>query len=282
MRRTEPSAPPAGLRLQIARVTPLDVGQLERITHEAMTVPSCWMAEYGDYQSGGWWTASLFNESGDPSDVAIRDCHPMPTTLLQRMPHTRRLLDALGLQFMWVRIARLAANSFLWEHRDYDELAPVERHRLHIPLSTNPSAYLVFGGFKVHLQPGHIWRLSPTFRHGACNLYGPDRLHLILDCYADDAFSRFTADADLAAGDVEPLPVPSQPELEAHVSVARHLLDLGYKRAAEFHVLRLFYQCSLAPGRAYDLIAELYGAAGQDEEAASWLAKRETVLGVGR
>ncbi|WP_371272908.1 hypothetical protein [Streptomyces albidoflavus] len=64
--------------------------------------------------------------SGDPHDLVIGDGRPEPTSLLEAMPATARFLDGLGLDFMYVRLARLAPNSFLWEHRDYAEVLLVE------------------------------------------------------------------------------------------------------------------------------------------------------------
>ncbi len=104
--------------------------QIARVPHEVLTIPADWVVEYGEYQSGGWYTRSLLNDSGDPCGVTIHDCKPMSTTLLGHMRQTRQTLDSLAFQIMWVRFARLAANSFVWEHRDDTELEPVERYRL--------------------------------------------------------------------------------------------------------------------------------------------------------
>jgi hypothetical protein len=266
---------------QIARVAPIDTADFERVRHEVLAAPIDWIAEYGEYQSGGWWTTSLFNESGDPDDVMIRDCQPEATSLLKQLPQTRRLLDGLNLTMMWVRLARLSPNSFLWEHRDYGELNATQKRRLHIPLSTNGSAFLALGGVRAHLRAAHIWRLTPTFQHGFCNLYGPDRIHLIIDCYADESFQRLTANAELADTDIEALPVPSRPDLDEHVKVARQLFSLGYRQAAESYLLRLFFRYALPVGGAYDLIVDLYGSFDLREDAASWKLKKSVVLGGG-
>jgi hypothetical protein len=270
------------LRLQIARVARIDASQVERLRHEALTIPRGWIAEYGDYQSGGWWTLSLLNETGRPEDVVIRDCTPVATTLLRLMPHTQRLLDGLHLRVMWARLARLAANSFLWAHTDYDELASVERYRLHVPLSTNSSAYLTMGGAKVQLRTGCIWRLTPSFQHGVCNLFGPDRIHLIIDCYADENFRRLAANAELAEDEVEPLPKLTERERERHLSVARRLLELDYVHAAETSLLRLFYSHRLEDGDVYGLIVRLYESAGRSATAEGWRRKQRMLLGEGR
>ncbi|MBT2456809.1 aspartyl beta-hydroxylase, partial [Streptomyces sp. ISL-86] len=59
---------------QIAQLDSIDSAQLERMRHEALTAPAPWKAEYSAYQSGGWWTTSLMNASGDAADVTIGDC----------------------------------------------------------------------------------------------------------------------------------------------------------------------------------------------------------------
>jgi aspartyl/asparaginyl beta-hydroxylase len=270
----------AALAPQIARLAAVDSECLEQLRREALGVRGNWTAEYGEYQSGGWWTTSLMNESGDPDDVLIRDCEPVATTLLQRMRHTHRFLEGLGLRCMWARLARLNANAFLWEHIDYGELRPAERCRLHVPLSTNASAYMTVGSYRIHLRPGWIWRLEPTYRHGACNLYGPDRIHLIIDCYMDEELHGRAADAVLEGEDIQPLPAGTAPELGRHAAAARQLLSLGYPQSAEKHLLRLFYLYSLPPGWVYDMIAAQYQSAGSAEAADSWRRKKNTLLGI--
>lgn len=267
-----------GLSEQIAQLDFLDPVRVERLRHEALTAPAPWKAEYSAYQSGGWWTASLMNASGDAADVTIGDCAAQPTDLLARMPATAELLADLGLSYMWVRLARLEANAFLWEHRDYDELAETERHRLHIPLHTNSSAFLVTGGAKVHMAGGHIWRLTPTYAHGVCNLLGPDRIHLIADVYADDAYRALTARASLHPSAAEPLPAASQALLADKFATARRLADLGYVAAAERLLLRLYYTFALPEGAAYDLITELHAGLGDFEAGARWGDAKKRLL----
>ncbi|MFJ2875425.1 MULTISPECIES: aspartyl/asparaginyl beta-hydroxylase domain-containing protein [unclassified Streptomyces] len=173
---------------QVARLADLEESAVEQMRAEALGAPTRGVVAYGEYQSGGWWTASLLNHTGDPHDVVIGDGRPRPTSLLEAMPATARFLDSLGLDFMYVRLARLEQHSYLWEHRDYAELRERGRHRLHIPLVTNPSAVLITAGARVHLAAGSLWRLTPSRAHGVCNTTGPDRLHLIADVYTDDAY----------------------------------------------------------------------------------------------
>lgn len=271
--------PPTGaLSDQIAQLVRLEPTRVERLRHEALTAPAPWKAEYGDYQSGGWWTTSLMNASGKAADITITDCTAKPTALLEQMPATAELLAELGLSYMWVRLARLEANAFLWEHRDYDELTHAERHRLHIPLHTNSSAFLVTRGTKVHMSDGRIWRLTPTFAHGVCNLLGPDRIHLIADVYADNAYRNLAGPAELETPDAEVLPEASQTVLADRLAAARRLADLGYIQAAERLLLRLFYSFALPEGTTYDLITELHTCLGDTESSTRWAQAKTKLL----
>ncbi|RKN48222.1 aspartyl/asparaginyl beta-hydroxylase domain-containing protein [Micromonospora endolithica] len=270
----------ATLPTEVAALRPIDSGLMERLRHEALTVPSDWVVEYGDYQNGGWHTLSLLNDTGDAQDVTIRDCpNPIATSLLTDMPGVRDLLAELGLRCMWARLARLGAGAFLWEHRDYGELADAERHRVHVPLVTNSSAYLILGGTKVHMSDGRVWRLTPTSPHGVCNRFGPDRIHLIIDCYADAAFDALNASVDTVADAVTMLPAPDVQELEEHVATATGLAELGYDGAAETTLLELFYRYALAEGQVYDLITAMYTALHRAEDAERWRVKKATMLG---
>ncbi|MET8263160.1 aspartyl/asparaginyl beta-hydroxylase domain-containing protein [Micromonospora arida] len=273
-------ATPASLPTEVAALGPIRADLMERLRHEALTVPGNWVVEYGDYQNGGWHTLSLLNDTGNPRDVTIRDCpEPVATSLLTRMPAVRELLAELGLRCMWARLARLEAGAFLWEHRDYGELNDVERHRVHVPLVTNSSAYLILGGTKVHMSDGRVWRLTPTSPHGVCNRFGPARIHLVIDCYADDAFTALNASADSVADSVAALPIPAADELEEHVATASGLAQLGYDRAAETTLLELFYRYALPEGQVYDLIALMYAALHRDEDAERWRSKKAIMLG---
>ena len=269
---------PVGIGTQIARVAELSRDSVDRARHELSTARIDWTAEYSDYQSGGWWTASLLNESGDPNDVVIRDCEPRPTRLLERLPQMQRLLDSVSLTIMWARLARLSPNSFLWEHRDYSDLKQVDRCRLHIPISTCDSSFIIIGGQRVHLAAGNIWRLTPTIPHGACNLYGPDRIHVIIDCYVDDDYNTKVASRPSLDFAATPLPNAMLPEIRQQLEAAHHLVELGYPAAAEVSLMRLFYHYALPEGGTYDLVAELYESLGMPEDVASWRTRKQRML----
>ncbi|WP_326763334.1 aspartyl/asparaginyl beta-hydroxylase domain-containing protein (plasmid) [Streptomyces sp. NBC_01591] len=268
----------ADVLAQVARLADLDELTVEQMRAEALAAPARGVVAYGEYQSGGWWTTSLLNHSGDPHDVVIGDGRPRPTSLLEAMPATTRFLDGLGLDFMYVRLARLEPHSYLWEHRDYAELRDMGRHRLHIPLVTNPSAVLVTAGTRVHMAAGALWRLTPSQAHGVCNTTGPDRLHLIADVYANDAYQALAARPCLRDGDAADLPEMTGANRAALLSGAGQLAELGFTDAAEQTLLRAFYSYALPEGGAYDLIAELHTGRGADSDAHRWRQAKAHLL----
>lgn len=280
---TLPAAATAGHRRpevldQVARLMDLEESEVEQMRAEALGAPTRGVVAYGEYQSGGWWTTSLLNHSGDPHDVVIGDGRPRPTSLLEAMPATARFLDSLGLDFMYVRLARLEPHSYLWEHRDYAELRERGRHRLHIPLVTNPSAVLVTAGARVHMAAGSLWRLTPSRAHGVCNTTGPDRLHLIADVYADDAYQALAAHPHLHNGDAADLPEMTAADRAGLLERAGQLADLGFTGAAEQTLLRAYYTYALPEGGAYDLITELHAARRADADVSRWRAAKAHLL----
>ncbi|MEU8266369.1 aspartyl/asparaginyl beta-hydroxylase domain-containing protein [Sphaerisporangium sp. NPDC049002] len=264
---------------QVACVETIDPDLLDRVRHETLTIPDGWVTEYGEYQSGGWGTLSLLNQTGTATDVTITDCEPVATDLLAAMPTTRQLLSDLGLRYMWARIARLEPGSFLWEHRDYGELKSVERHRLHIPLVTSSAAYLVVGGSAVHLSTGRLWRLTPTHAHGACNRYGPPRLHLILDCYSSQELAELTNTRHLPDDAVRPLPPLTDALAHQQVTQALTLARLGYHDAAEQYLLQLYFTHESSEGQVYDLLHDLHATLGDTATAQQWRHRKSILLG---
>ncbi|WP_105974692.1 aspartyl/asparaginyl beta-hydroxylase domain-containing protein [Streptomyces geranii] len=263
---------------QVARLTDLEETAVEQMRAEVLGAPTPGVVAYGEYQSGGWWTTALMNMSGDPHDVVIGDGRPRPTSLLKQMPATAAFLDSLGLTFMYVRLARLEPHSYLWEHRDYAELRDTGRHRLHVPLVTNPSAVLVTAGARVHMAAGSLWRLTPSQAHGVCNTTGPDRLHLIADVYADDAYEALAARPHLHDGDAADLPEMTAADRAGLLATAGQLADLGFTDAAEQTLLRAFYTYALPEGGAYDLIADLHTARRADTDVSRWREAKAHLL----
>lgn len=277
-----------------ATITPLNAGCVshpalrlaDRVLHEASTVPRDWVTSYGDYQSGGWETLSLVNATGDPADVTISaNSAPVRTTLLERMPATAAMLDELGLDVWWARLALMQPDSCLWEHRDYTEpgIEDAEQHRIHLPLATSSAAYLVTAGHALHMSTGRLWRINPSAAHGAVNLSGPPRLHLILDCHDSAALAGLRAAEQLPPACVRAFPRATPDELAKAARDAEVLARHTWVADAEKSLLGLYFKRALpADGYAYDMISEMHTATGDPEAAAGWQARKFLTLGGAR
>ncbi|WFE98629.1 aspartyl/asparaginyl beta-hydroxylase domain-containing protein [Micromonospora sp. WMMD964] len=266
---------------QISRLGPLDRDLLAAVADEVRAITTGWAVNYGDYQSGGWYTLSLINPSGQSEDVTIHDGHGVPTEILEGMPNTKALLASLPLDIMWVRLARLEAGAYLWEHRDYGELSEVDHFRLHVPLVTNPSAVLAIDGHTINMQVGDLWRLAPVFRHGVCNVTGPERIHIVIDCYETEELSKILAAGHLLPDDVKPLPPLEPMALKQELAIASELLAGGFAEQAEEHLLKLFFRFDTDDAQGYHLITQMYAQAGDAKKADEWRERRAVLMGEG-
>ena len=111
-------------------------------------------------------------------------------------------------------------------------------------------------------------------------MLGPDRIHLILDCYADDVLARARSNEQLSETDVVQLQAATQTQLDRHFATARTLASFGYLHSAEKYLLRQFYEYSLPEGCMYDSIASMYESLNCATEADSWRVKKAILLGL--
>lgn len=236
-----------------------------------------WKEEYKEYQSSGWETVTLMNPSGSSSENIIYDGEAIPTKLLSTLPHTKGLLDSLGFNIMWARIALLKPNSFLWEHIDYIDLSEVEKVRIHIPLTTNSRSEICFDRDNVHMGVGFIWKLNPRFSHAVCNLGTSNRLHLVVDCYLNEKLKKMIASEWLQSEFIR----TKMPFNESFVDGLINLNSIGYKTSALSWILKLFHKYDLTPSTSYDIAATYLLKNGHLEEAREWYEKKDKYLGHG-
>lgn len=263
---------------QVSRLTGIDGPTMLNLQREVLAIDEEWTSVYSDYHTGGWLTLSLLNSTRKATDTVIEHCEPLETDLLLKMPGTRALLNDLGFKYMWVRLARIEPGTFFWEHRDYQELENADRFRIHIPIITNESAYLIINGARLHLPVGHLWKLDPVHRHGACNFGAEPRVHVLVDCYRDAALDAHLAREFLDPGWLRVLPAPSAAVLDRALAAAEAMARAGREEAAELSLLKLFHTYELEEGGSYDLVSRMYGALGEHGKSALWQRKKAKFL----
>lgn len=272
---------PASVLRTCSQLHPIASEVLARIEAEVAALELPWTENYGAYQSGGWKTVALYNSDGCSQTNDVEDGTPRPTEVAMKLPAVRELIEGSGLALMWARFLLLEPGAYLWEHTDYGavNLRSTQRLRLHAPLVTNPGAVLVFPSHTVHLSVGHWWKLkADSERHGACNFGTAPRLHLILDCYVDEALRGWLQGESLDPQHVREKPSFSRSRRMALEAEADALLREGHVSEAESVVRRAFHHYALGPTTTYDLLIELFERSGHRERVDHWRDQRPMFL----
>jgi hypothetical protein len=262
---------------QISQVDRVDLGILRQIRYEIKNANLNWIESYKDYQSSGWATVSLINPSGSSSAVTIHDGIGRETEIMTHLPSISLLLSSLGLNYMWVRIAQLAPNSYLWEHIDYTELNRIPKLRLHIPIVSAAEAEMVFADTSVHMACGYIWKLDPQIAHGACNRSQQNRIHIIIDCYINDRLEQMIKSQVL-----EDKFITKKPEVNSSEKLvrAKSLASAGFFDAAERLLLKSYFT-EQSQRTSYDPIIEMYSELNINERMKTWVEKKKLFMGLG-
>lgn len=267
------------MSLQVSRLGELPRDLLRQAISEIERAELPWVEEYSVYQSGGWFTVSLWNETGNSQHNVIGLCKPIPTELTTRLPAITALVESLRFDIIWARLGCLEPDSFLWEHVDYVEFGRVDALRIHVPLITNPEARLIIGSRAIHMQPGYVWKLDPRERHGAANLGASRRIHVIVDCRRTPALTAAIGGEQLPSTAARTLPNPSDDVVDEALRLATALMLQGQHAAAEKTVLRLYHRYSMPPGKAYELLIAALITVGDEDRARVWRERKQVFLG---
>jgi len=117
--------------------------------------------------------------SGSQSDYWSRQVEDAP--ILQALPCFRALLGADGPfgEATYAFIFRMKPAGVALRHKD-GAWAWKSRYRIHVPLITNPGAFLIADDRSLHLTTGSAWTFDNQQEHGVVN--GDEtRVHLIFD-----------------------------------------------------------------------------------------------------
>lgn len=106
--------------------------------------------------------------------------------LLDRAPSFRAALAWFRCDIQTVRLMRLTPGSVIKEHRDHDLAAEWGAARIHIPVTTNDQVEFMVNRTPVTMAPGSVWYLRLSDPHSVANRGTTDRVHLVIDCVAND------------------------------------------------------------------------------------------------
>jgi hypothetical protein len=101
---------------------------------------------------------------------------------LALLPYVRALISGvIGTKPLRCLLARLSAGAVIAPHID---LAPYfsKALRVHVPVTTSEQVWMYSAGLSYRMQPGEVWVLNNSDRHGVWNASTDTaRVHLICD-----------------------------------------------------------------------------------------------------
>ena len=158
-----------------------------------------WTSHFNaDYHDGGWSGIALRAPGGDASRLYPDPHGQQPyvdTPLRAACPVVDDALRRFGEGLRSARLLKLAPGSCIREHRDYGLSLENGEARLHVPISSEAGVEFYLDGELMPMEPGECWYLDLDRPHRVQNLGRSDRVHLVLDCVADDWLRAQVPDA---------------------------------------------------------------------------------------
>jgi hypothetical protein len=168
---------------------PLDLSA-DRLREDLARVQSeDWVPHFNrQYYEGDWSAVPLRSLGGE-----VRKIYPDPTRddyadtpILERCPYVAGVLRGFRCPLRAVRFLRLAAGSRIREHTDYNLGFDDGQVRIHVPVATNPQVEFFLNGCQIVMHEGEAWYLNFNLPHRLYNGGSTDRVHLVIDCQANE------------------------------------------------------------------------------------------------
>jgi len=159
-----------------------------------------WAAHFNaSYYEGEWSGVALRAIEGAASGL-----YPDPTAsgrfvdtaALARMPYVQIVLAAFECPLDSVRLLKLTGGSSIQEHRDYKLNREHGEVRVHVPIVTNDDVAFFLDDELVPMHAGEAWYLDLELPHRVDNRSDEDRIHLVLDCVANEWLDRLLTSGD--------------------------------------------------------------------------------------
>jgi hypothetical protein len=140
---------------------------------------------------GDWSVLPLRYAAGATHPILKAYSSPTATVfedgpLFGRAPYFREVVARFECPVQAVRLMRLTPGSRIKEHKDHDLAAEWGAARVHIPITTNADVEFLLNREPVAMLPGSVWYLRLADPHSVYNGGMTDRVHLVIDCTAND------------------------------------------------------------------------------------------------
>lgn len=140
---------------------------------------------------GDWLVLPLRIPAGATHPVMMIYADPTATRFedapaLAYAPYFCSIINQFPCELQAVRLMRLTPGSRIREHRDHDLAAEHGAARIHVPITTSPEVEFLLNARRVEMEPGSVWYLRLSDPHSVVNRGTEDRVHLVIDCIADE------------------------------------------------------------------------------------------------
>ena len=131
--------------------------------------------------NGEMYNSISLHASAMQQNMAYKD-----TALLTGCPYLKSVIDFFNCEKNAVRLMKLNAGAVIKEHTDYEMNFEEGEARFHIPVTTNDNVNFYLEDERICMKEGECWYLNLSLKHSVTNLGQTDRVHLVIDCTAND------------------------------------------------------------------------------------------------
>lgn len=150
-----------------------------------------WKPHFNTAHYQGDWTVLPLRSPGGDSDKIGPDLMGSKagyanTAYMSHFPGIEQLVAEMQCEIKSVRLLNLKQGGVIKQHRDLELAFELGEARLHFPLQTNDAVEFYVKEVRVKMQVGECWYINANFPHRVANYGQADRIHLVMDCVAND------------------------------------------------------------------------------------------------
>jgi mannose-6-phosphate isomerase-like protein (cupin superfamily) len=158
--------------------------------NELLLVDKNWQSHFNTYHFEGSWTVlALRSPDGSHTNIVpelMASSEYRDTLFMEQFPSVKSLLSKLDCLIMTVRFLNLQAAAIIKPHRDNELAFEKGEARLHFPIITNSEVEFYIEDDRISLAEGSCWYINANLTHQVLNKGNTDRIHLVIDCKAND------------------------------------------------------------------------------------------------
>lgn len=157
----------------------------EALAAEVLSIPeSSWRPHPQGYAGNDALT--LITTDGDPESDKLGGAMS-PTPHLERCPYLMQALESIGATWGRTRLMRLSGQAEVTAHIDVNYYWR-ERHRVHLPILTQPTVRFHCGTDEINMAAGECWIFDTWRLHKVINDAERARIHLVADTVGGEGF----------------------------------------------------------------------------------------------